>query len=85
MHGGRHIKVDQTEGPGGVKFYSIKVKQKSPKLRRPEHISSGFNLQHMGTMGRRNTIDKLNETFRVAEEDINSPGILQGGKLVIGR
>ena len=34
--------MQQAEGPGGVKLYSIKIKQKNPSLRRNERIKDSI-------------------------------------------
>lgn len=69
MHGLRHIKVEQAEGPGGIKLYSIKVKQKSPRLLRDTTRIKDSIEAHPS--GKRKGGDKLNETFRFVDNNFD--------------
>lgn len=68
MHGLQHIKVQQADGPGGIKLYSIKVKQKSPRLVRNERIKDSIEVERKDSNARRKG-DTLNETFRFLESN----------------
>lgn len=60
INGLQHIKVEQADGPGGIKLYSIKVQQKNPRFLSPargikDSIEGG--LHNMNTMGRKETFN----------------------------
>ena len=82
MHGLRHIKVEQAEGPGGIKLYSIKVKQKSPRLLRDtSRIKDSTDAQPSGK--RKGGGDNLNETFRFADNNFDETLQPKGHQLQI--
>ena len=68
IQGLKHIKVEQTSGPDGIKLYSIKVQQKNPRFLRNERIKDSIEVKdgtmRQGTLNATMRKEALNETRR---------------------